>query len=147
MNEDNDNKYEAMIQGQDKKEPTKVLIVGHVGMNDMIHESLHTIIHELEKDDYIIINDPKDMPKEALDELMSQNNSYLSFKEPIIHPDELIKRIGDMENRKTGVLTPHELPAPYVKPLIPKGHKMFIVNGEEVWAMNRRNAIKRYDKK
>lgn len=31
-------------------------------------------------------------------------------------------------------------------PPIPKGHKKFIIGGETIWALNRKNAMKKFDK-
>jgi hypothetical protein len=32
------------------------------------------------------------------------------------------------------------------KTVIPKGHKQFFINGEEIWALNHKNALKKYQK-
>ena len=37
-------------------------------------------------------------------------------------------------------------PTEKIIPPIPKGHKKFIIEGKDVWALNYRNAVKRFKK-
>ena len=86
--------------------------------------------------------------KHKIDELIDtgyvlvepSSSSYIKSIQPAPFPT--LAEFGKGTPVKKGP-TPYELPAPTIKKVIPKGHKLFVIEGEEIWALNIKNALRK----